>query len=60
MKKLMQILLLRLFGHKPKIEVLTPITQFKTTLPTRKPSFEQWVKEFNVSMLWDRKIVNID
>jgi len=56
----MQILLLRLFGHKPKIEVLTPITQFKTTLPTRKPSFEQWVKEFNVSMLWDRKIVNID
>lgn len=53
----MQNLLLRLFGHKPKTTVLKPTTKFKTTVPTNKLSLQEWVKEFNVGMMYDRKII---
>ena len=53
----MQILLLRLFGHKPKTTELRPTTKFKTTVPTNKLSLQEWVKEFNVGMMYDRKII---
>ena len=56
----MQILLFRLFGHKPQTSKLRPTTKFKTLLPTSKLSFQEWVKEFNVSMLHDRKIVEMN
>lgn len=56
----MQILLFRLFGHKPKTAELHPITKFTTTTLKNKPSFQEWVKEFNVSMLYDRKIVEMN
>lgn len=56
----MQFLLLRLFGHKPVTTRLRPTTKFKTTVPKERPSFEQWVKQYNVSMMWDRKVIYID
>jgi hypothetical protein len=31
-------------------------TSFKTLKPKNQPSYQEWVKEFNVSMLHDRKI----
>ncbi len=53
----MQNLLLRLFGHKPKTTVLKPTTKFKTTIPKERLSLQEWVKEFNVGMMYDRKII---
>lgn len=32
-------------------------TNVTTTQPPIKPSFQEWVKEFNVSRLWDKKTV---
>lgn len=56
----MQKIMLRLFGHKPpNKEPKTPI-RFKTTVPNKKPSEEEWMNEFRVGMLWDRKIVHIN
>ena len=54
----MQILLLRLFGHK-YVKNSLPTPKFKTMVPPERISFEQWCKEFNVSGLWDRKIVDL-
>jgi len=56
----MQFLLLRLFGHKPVTTKLRPTTKFKTISPINKPSEKEWMAEFNVGMLWDRKIIHID
>lgn len=56
----MQFLLFRLFGHKPITNSLQPTTKFKTTFPNSKLSEKQWMREFNVGMLWDRKIIHID
>lgn len=56
----MQILLLRLFGHKPQTTVLRPTTKFRTMLPPEKLSFHQWCKEFNVGRLWDRKVIDMN
>ena len=53
----MQNLLLRLFGHKSKTTVLKPTTKFKTTIPTNRPSEDEWAKEFNFGMLYDRKVI---
>ena len=53
----MQQLLLLLFGRKPKTTVLKPTTKFKTTVPQTKLSLQEWVKEFNVGMMYDRKII---
>ena len=56
----MKILLFRLFGHKPITTQLSATTKFKTTVPANRPSFHEWVKQYNVSMLWDRKTIKID
>ena len=56
----MKKLLLLLFGHKDATNVLRPTTKFKTTVLNNRPSEQDWMKEFNVSMLYDRKIVYID
>jgi len=53
----MEKLLLILFGHKPKITELKPTTKFKTTVPTNRLSLQEWVKEFNVGMMYDRKVI---
>jgi hypothetical protein len=58
MKRLMQILLLRLFGHKYNKNYM-PKTTFKTTNPPERIPFDQWCREFNVSGLWDRKIIDM-
>lgn len=55
----MKTLLYRLFGHKPKTSVLRPTTKFNTTIPNCIPSFQEWVKEYRVGMLYDRKIIYI-
>jgi len=55
--KFMQNLLLTLFGHKPKTTELRPTTKFKTTVPTNRLSLQEWVKEFNVGMMYDRKVI---
>lgn len=56
----MEKIMLVLFGHKPKNN--TPFTRpkFNTRIPKEQLTEQQWKKEFNVGMLWDRKIVHID
>ena len=48
------------FGHKPKNKNTQPRPTFKSTIPKNQPHEQDWKKEFNVGMLWDRKIVHID
>lgn len=55
----MQMLLLRLFGHK-YIKNNIPKPNLKTTNPPERIPFQQWCREFNVSGLWDRKIVDLN
>jgi hypothetical protein len=46
-----------LFGKRCK-----PVDTISTGLRTteyKSPPFEEWCKEFNVSMLYDRKIVHL-
>jgi hypothetical protein len=56
----MKHLLLLLFGHKPVTNNQKTVTKFKTTVLNNRPSLQDWMKEFNVSMLYDRKIVYMD
>lgn len=35
-------------------------TGLRTMKPKNQPTYEEWCKEFNVSMLHDRKIVHIN
>lgn len=56
----MQKIMLKLFGHKPPNKEPKAPIRFKTTVPNKKPSEEEWMNEFRVGMLWDRKIVKID
>lgn len=56
----MQTVLLRLFGHKPVNKEPMPPIRFNITYPKNKPSQEEWMKEFNVGRMWDRKIVHIN
>ena len=60
MKKLMQMLLLRLFGHKPVTNLPRTVTKFNSVYPQNQPSFQEWVEQYRVSMLWDRRAINID
>lgn len=56
----MEKVMLRLFGQKPvNKEKMAPI-RLKTTFPKQTLTYEQWLKEFNVSRMWDRKIVHIN
>jgi hypothetical protein len=60
MKKLMQILLLRLFGHKPVTNLQISIPKFNSIYPDNRPSEQEWMAEFKFGMLWDRKVIHID
>lgn len=55
----MQKIMLSLFGHKPANKEQQPPITFKSLHPKEKPSYEDWVREFNVGMLWDRKTIHI-
>ena len=56
----MEKVLLVLFGHKSKNTNAQPRPKFKTLHPKHQPQEKDWMKEFNVGMLWDRKIVYMD
>jgi hypothetical protein len=56
----MKKLLLLLFGYKSVTNIPRNSPKFKTTVLNNRPSLQDWMKEFNVSMLYDRKIVYID
>jgi hypothetical protein len=56
----MEKVLLVLFGHKPNNTTPQPRPKFKSTFPKNQPHEQDWKKEFNVGMLWDRKIVYMD
>ena len=53
-------LLFILFGIMPKNTKPRHITTFNSVYPINQPSFQDWVKEYNVSMLWDRKAIKLD
>ena len=42
----MQILLFRLFGHKPVTNIERIVTKFNSTYPTNRPTEDEWSKEF--------------
>lgn len=56
----MKKLLLILFGHKTITNELRPTTKFKTTVLHNRPSLQEWMNEFKVGMLYDRKIIYMD
>lgn len=48
-----------LFGtRRQPVDIIS--TGFHSLYPENPPSFEQWCKEFNVSMLHDRKVTYIN
>jgi hypothetical protein len=47
-----------LFGVR-RAPVDTFIDGFTTLIPTNQPPEDDWMKEFRVSMLYDRKIVHL-
>ena len=53
-------LLFILFGIMPKNTKPKHITTFNSVYPQEQLSFQDWVKEYNVSMLWDRKAIKLD
>ena len=56
----MQVLLYRLFGHKPVTNLQRTVTKFNSVYPQNQPTFQEWVKQYKVSMLWDRKAIKVD
>lgn len=44
----MQILLYRLFGHKPVTNIERIVTKFHTLHPINRPTEKEWVNEFKV------------
>ncbi len=50
--------MLKYFKTKEKTPV--PKRNYTTIHPPLKLSFEEWCKNFNVSLLWDRKVVHIN
>ena len=55
----MQYIKRLLFGVRRE-PVDTISTGLRTIYSDNKPTYEEWCKEFNVSMLHDRKIVHIN
>ena len=45
--------------EKDRVNAYKIEQKFKSTYPKNRPSQEEWCKEFNVSMLYDRQIVYI-
>jgi hypothetical protein len=58
--KQMETLLLRLFGQKPANQPIRPNGKFNSSFPKEQLTFHEWVKQYNVSMLWDRRTIKID
>jgi hypothetical protein len=56
MKELLSFLS-KLFNSRQ--ENIKVTMKFKTIIPEEQLEFEQWCKEFNVGMLWDKKIVHL-
>jgi hypothetical protein len=56
MKELLPFLS-KLFNSRQENTKVT--VKFKTIIPQEQMEFEQWCKEFNVGMLWDKKIVHL-
>jgi len=48
MKKLMQVLLYRLFGQKPVTNIERIVTKFNSIYPTTRPTEKEWANEFKV------------
>jgi hypothetical protein len=47
-----------LFGVRRE-PVDTISTGFRSSYPDNQPTYEEWCKQFNVSMLYDRKILHL-
>lgn len=59
MKKIITLTKEFVFGVRR--EPVEPIsTGFKTLKPKDQPNYHNWVKEFRVSMLHDRKVIHMD
>jgi hypothetical protein len=56
----MKHLLFILFGHKSVTNISRTETEFKSTYPSNRPSLQEWMNEFKLGMLYDRKIIYID
>ena len=55
----MQFIKRLLFGvRREPVESMS--TGLRTMHPKNQPTFERWCKDFNVSMLYDRKAIHIE
>ena len=52
-------LLFILFGVMPKNTKPKHITTFNSVYPINQPSEQDWMNEFRVGMLYDRKIIHL-
>ena len=48
-----------IFGRKQE-SVCTISTKLHTVAPGTRISFENWCKEFRVSIMWDKRVVHIE
>ena len=55
----MQYIKILLFG-KRREPVDTISTGLRTLIPKDKPTYQEWCKDFNVSMLYDRKAIHLE
>lgn len=59
MKKIITLTKEFVFGvRREPVESIS--TGFKTLKPKNQPSYQEWVKEFRVSMLHDRKTIYLN
>jgi hypothetical protein len=59
MKKIMSFIKVLIFGvRREPVEPMT--TGFHSSYPKNQPSYEEWCKQFRVSMLHDRKAIHIN
>jgi len=59
MKKIMSFIKALIFGvRREPVETMT--TGFHSSYPKNALSYEEWCKQFNVSMLHDRKVIHIN
>jgi len=56
----MQTLMLRLFGQKPANQPIRPNGKFNSSFPKEQLTFQQWVEEYKVGMMYDRKTIFIN
>jgi hypothetical protein len=58
MKNIMKYIKDFIFGVRTQGECVKP-PKFKTCVPKDKPQFQDWCKEFRVSMMYDRKAIHL-